>query len=86
MLVILDKYTRDCLSLMLARKNKAMDVLEALSVLMIARSIPAYIGSDNGPEFVATALRQWLERIGVQTAYIDPGSPWENGLLRVVSR
>lgn len=78
-LVILDEYTRECLSLVVARRIKAMDVLEALSVLMIARGIPAYIRSDNGPEFVARILRQWLERIGVQTAYIEPGSPWENG-------
>jgi len=55
-----------------------MDVLEALSVLMIARGTPAYIRSDNGPEFVATTLRQWLSKVEVQTAYIEPGSPWKN--------
>lgn len=78
-LVLLDEHTRECLSLVVARHIKAMDVLEALSVQMISRGVPAYIRSDNGPEFVAIALRQWLAKIGVQTAYIEPGSPWENG-------
>src|SRR5450830_2054262 len=62
-----------------ARHIKAVDVLEALSVQMISRGVPAYIRSDNGPEFVAIALRQWLAKIGVKTAYIEPGSSWENG-------
>ena len=78
-LVILDEFSRECLALVVARNIKSMDVLEALSVLMIERGVPAYIRSDNGPEFVAQILRQWLAKVGVQTAYIEPGSPWENG-------
>ena len=78
-LVILDEFTRECLALVVARSIKAWDVLEALATLMIARGVPDYIRSDNGPEFVARELRQWLSRLGVQTAYIEPGSPWENG-------
>jgi len=62
-----------------ARHIKAMNVLKALSVQMIARGVPAYIRSDNDPELVTIALRQRLAKIGVQTAYIEPGSPRENG-------
>jgi len=62
-----------------ARSIKARDVLEALATLMMARGVPDYIRSDNGPGFVARELRQCLSRLGVQTAYIEPGSPWENG-------
>lgn len=78
-LVILDEYTRECLALVVARRIRAIDVLEALAVLMVARGTPAYIRSDNGPEFVAEILRKWLDDLKVQTAYIEPGSPWENG-------
>ena len=75
----LDEFSRECLALVAARSIKAWDVLETLATLMTARGIPAYIRSDNGPEFVARELRQWLSRVGVQTAFIEPGSPWENG-------
>ena len=55
------------------------DVIEALCDLFISRGIPAHIRSDNGPEFVALALREWIAAVGAKTAYIEPGSPWENG-------
>lgn len=61
------------------RKLKATDVIEALCELSVARGIPAQIRSDNGPEFVAEALRDWIAAVGAKTAYIEPGSPWENG-------
>lgn len=78
-LVVLDEFTRECLALMVARSIKAWDVLETLATLIVTHGLPSYIRSDNGPEFVARELRQWLSHIGVQTAYIEPGSPWENG-------
>ena len=64
-LVILDEFTRECLAIVVARSITAWDVLEALSVLMIERGVPAFIRSDNGPEFVARELRQWLARVGL---------------------
>ena len=63
----------------MARHIKALDVIDVLSELMLERGIPAFIRIDNGPEFVATVLRNWLQSLGTQTAYITPGSPWENG-------
>ncbi len=63
----------------MARKLKSTDVIEALADLFILRGVPAHIRSDNGPEFIALALRQWIAAVGAKTAYIEPGSPWENG-------
>ncbi len=79
MLCIIDEFTRESLAIRVARKLKAHDVIAALSDLFIQRGIPAYIRSDNGPEFVAAALREWIAAVGAKTAYIEPGSPWENG-------
>lgn len=78
-LVVIDECTRECLALYVARHIKALDVIDILSDLMLERGIPKYIRSDNGPEFVATILRDWLKAIGTKTAYIEPGSPWQNG-------
>jgi putative transposase len=78
-LVIIDEYTRECLALHVARHIKAIDVIDVLSELILDRGTPKYIRSDNGPEFVATILRDWLKSIGTETAYIEPGSPWQNG-------
>lgn len=61
------------------RKLNSVDVIDALTDLFILRGPPAFIRSDNGPEFVAEAVRQWIAAVGAQTAYIEPGSPWENG-------
>jgi len=80
-LVILDEYSRECLSLHVARSISAQDVLEQLFGLMITRGIPEHIRSDNGPEFTATVVREWLSNIGVKTLFIEPGSPWENGYV-----
>ena len=64
-----------------ARKIRAIDVLECLAELFIIHGTPDYIRSDNGPEFVAEILRGWLQRLGVKTLFIEPGSPWENGYI-----
>jgi transposase InsO family protein len=78
-LSIIDEASRECLALPVARKLRSEDVLAALADLFVTRGPPAHIRSDNGPEFIATAVQQWLARIGVKTLYITPGSPWENG-------
>ena len=78
-LTLIDEYTRECLALKVARKLNSQDVLEQLGYLFIYRELPGFIRSDNGPEFTAKAVRNWLERLGVQTLFIEPGSPWENG-------
>ncbi len=79
MLCVIDEYTRECLAIRVERRLNSRDVLDVLGELFVAHGPPEHIRSDNGPEFVATALRDWLERIGVKTLYIEPGSPWENG-------
>ena len=79
MLTILDEYTRECLAIDVARKMNHQSVLERLADLFVRKGVPDYIRSDNGSEFTAEAVRDWLERLGVKTAYIEPGSPWENG-------
>jgi transposase InsO family protein len=79
MLCIIDEFTRESLAIRVARKLKATDVIEALGELFVSRGIPAHIRSDNGPEFVAVAFRQWIAAVGAKIAYIEPGSPWENG-------
>jgi putative transposase len=81
MLVIIDEYTRECLSIDVDRRLNSQDVLFWLSELFIHRGSPAYIRSDNGAEFTAKAVRAWLERLRVQTLFIEPGSPWENGYV-----
>jgi len=80
-LVIIDEYSRECLSLLVARRIKSQTVLDQLYDLFISRGTPDYIRSDNGPEFTAKAVRQWLAKIGVSTLFIEPGSPWENGYV-----
>jgi putative transposase len=78
---IIDEYTRECLAMLIARKIKKQDVIDLLFYLFIIRGIPEYIRSDNGPEFTARAVREWLARLGVKTLFIEPGSPWENGYI-----
>ena len=78
-LAVIDEYTRECLALEVNRRLTSNDVLHCLSNLFIQRDLPAYIRSDNGSEFTAKAVRDWLTRLGVQTLFIEPGSPWENG-------
>jgi transposase InsO family protein len=81
MLTLVDEFTRECLAIDVARQLNSEDVLERLAWLFVTRAVPAYIRSDNGPEFTAKAVREWLSRLGVRTLFIEPGSPWENGYV-----
>ncbi len=78
MMPIVDEYSRECLSIEVERSITAEDVVSTLASLFRRRGEPAFIRSDNGPEFIARAIKQWLEVSGVRTLYIEPGSPWEN--------
>ena len=79
LLTLLDEYTRECLAIRVERRMGSLEVIETLSEVMLWRGVPEHIRSDNGPEFVAQKLRQWLGNLGTGTLYIEPGSPWENG-------
>ncbi len=79
MLTVIDEYTRECLAIHVQRSLKHDDVLAVLTDLFTRHGPPEYIRSDNGSEFTAIAVREWLEKWKVQTLYITPGSPWENG-------
>lgn len=79
MLNLIDEYTRECLAIYVRRRIKSTNVIDVLADAMIEHGIPEYIRSDNGPEFVAAELREWLASTGSATLYIEPGSPWENG-------
>ncbi len=81
LLTVMDEYSRECLAIVVERRLRADDVLECLAGLFVRHGVPEYIRSDNGSEFTAKAVRHWLSRIGVQTLYIEPGSPWENGFI-----
>ena len=81
MLCIIDEFTREALAIRVARRLNSTDVIVALCDLFILRGVPAHIRSDNGPEFIAAALRAWIAAVGAKTAYIEPGSPWENGYV-----
>jgi len=81
MLTIIDEYSRECLTIHIQRQIKASEVLYKLSELFITKGIPDHIRSDNGSEFTAKSVRSWLERLGVKTLFIEPGSPWENGYI-----
>jgi transposase InsO family protein len=81
MLNIVDEYSKECLAIVPQRHFPSEDVLAVLADLFIERGLPFHIRLDNGPEFIAKALRKWLGKIGVKTLYIEPGSPWENGYI-----
>ena len=78
---VLDEYTRECLTMDVGRRIKADDVLEVLRYLFLVRGAPAYIRSDNGPEFTAKKVKKWLAEMAVGTLFVEPGSPWENGYI-----
>jgi putative transposase len=80
-LTILDEYTRECLAILTDRRITSQDVTDKLFQLFVFRGVPEHIRSDNGPEFTAKAIRSWLNRMGVKTLFIEPGSPWENGYI-----
>ena len=81
MLTIVDEFTRECLAIRVERKLQSKHVLEVLGELFVHHGVPDHIRSDNGPEFTAAGVRQWLGWIGVETLFIEPGSPWENGYV-----
>ena len=81
MLNVIDEFTHECLAIRVARQLKSVDVIDVLSDLFILRGVPEHIRSDNGPEFVAKAVQDWIAAVGAKAAYIAPGSPWENGYV-----
>jgi putative transposase len=81
MLNVIDEFTHECLAIRIDRRLKGADIIDVLSDLFILRGVPAHIRSDNGPEFLAKAVQDWITAVGARTAYIAPGSPWENGYV-----
>ena len=81
MLTVIDEFTRRCMTVVVERRLNSDNVLHCLTELFVQRGPPDHIRSDNGSEFTAHAVRDWLGRIGVKTLYIEPGSPWENGCI-----
>lgn len=79
MLCVIDEFSRQSLTIHTRRKLNSQDVLHVLGKLFVRHGPPEHIRSDNGPEFVASAVREWLGRLNIKTLYIEPGSPWENG-------
>ena len=82
MFTVLDEYTREALCVAVRPKMNANDVLETLHPLLIKHGKPEFIRSDNGPEFIATHLQDWLKKVGIKPMQIYPGSPWECGGIR----
>jgi putative transposase len=78
-LSIVGEFSRECLALKVVRGMTSEDVIDTLAELSAMRGVPNAIRRGNGPEFVAKAIQNWLAKVGVQTLYIKPGSPWENG-------
>ncbi len=79
MLTVGDDFTRECLAIEVATSLPSVKVIAVLTRLVAKHGAPEYLRSDNGPEFIATALRTWLASRQTQTAYIEPGHPWQNG-------
>ncbi len=80
-LTVVDEWTRECLAIVPAARIRSVDVIEILSQLFALYGCPAFIRSDNGPEFVATSIQTWLREQDVSTSYIQPGKPWQNGAI-----
>ncbi len=78
---MVDEFTRECLAIRVARKLGSADVIDVLADLFITRGTPVHIRSDNGAEFTATAVKGWIAGVGARTAFIEPGSAWENGYV-----
>lgn len=79
MLNVIDEFTRECLAIRIDCRLNSTSVIDVLSDLFVLRGVPGHVRSDNGPEFVARAVRDWISAVGARTAFIEPGSPWENG-------
>ena len=80
-LTVLEEYSRECLAIVVAQRLRSLEVLETLAELFVTCGVPVHLRSDNGPEFTATLIRQWLAALHVETLFIEAGSPWENGYL-----
>jgi transposase InsO family protein len=78
---IVDEFTHECLAIKVKRRLNSTDVIDVLSDLFLLRGVPEHIRSDNGPEFIAEVVQKWIAAVGAKTAYITPGSPWENGYV-----
>ena len=81
MLNVIDEFTHEALAIRIDRKLNSTDVIDVLTDLFILRGTPEHVRSDNGPEFIARAVQEWIAAVGARTAYIAPGSPWENGFI-----
>lgn len=81
MLNVIDEFSHECLAIRIDRRLNSTNVIDVLSDLFMLRGIPGHIRSDNGPEFIAKAVQEWITAVGAKTAYITPGSPWENGYI-----
>jgi len=79
LLTVIDEYTHEALAIKTKRQLNSTDVLDCLSALFLEHGVPEHIRSDNGAEFTAIAVREWLSAAKVRTLFIEPGSPWENG-------
>ena len=79
LLTLVDEYTREALAIKVARRLNSVNVIEAMADVMVRKGVPEHIRSDNGPEMTAKIIRDWLPKVGANTLYIEPGSPWENG-------
>jgi transposase InsO family protein len=77
-LPVVDEYTRECVVMVVGRRLKAKEVIQAIGQAAAKRGMPLHLRSDNGPEFIAQEVRRWLAEEGTKTLYIEPGSPWEN--------
>lgn len=82
MLNLIDEFSRECLAIRVDRRLRSTDVIDVLSDLFILRGVPDHIRSDNGPEFIAKAVREWIVAVGAKTAYIEPGSPGRTVTVR----
>ncbi len=81
LLTVLDEFTRESLAIKVDQSIRAKDVILVLEYLFMVRGAPKFIRSDNGSEFIANAIKKWLKEKHVETLYIEPGSPWENGYV-----
>ena len=81
MLTVVDEFTRESMAIEVRRRITSTEVIDVLSELFLTRGCPKHIRSDNGPEFIATKLKEWFARLEVYPLFIEPGSPWENGYI-----
>jgi putative transposase len=81
MLVVLDEFTRECIALEVRRTFRGKDIVMVLDELTAIRGAPKHIRSDNGPEMISKAVKAWCKEGGTRTLYIDPGAPWQNGIV-----